>query len=242
MLPLTDMKSEISKIIIAIDGFSSCGKSSFAKAIAEKLGFIYIDTGAMYRAVTWLCLERNLIHGDFTEDTSIIGLLPHIRIFFIRNEEKNRNEIYLNNQNIEDEIRSLRVAEKVSLVSRIREVREKMVALQREMGKNKGIVMDGRDIGTVVFPEAEIKIFMTASPEIRAERRYKEMIEKGQPAQFEEILENVKNRDRIDTSRKESPLRQADDALVLDNSHMTPAEQMTWFEKLLAEKNLAGIS
>ncbi|MFN8207004.1 MAG: (d)CMP kinase [Bacteroidales bacterium] len=223
-------------MIIAIDGFSSCGKSSFAKAIAARLGYIYIDTGAMYRAVTWYCLEKGLFPKDQPDIPAIINILPEIEISFQRNEKLRRNEISLNGQNIEEEIRSLRVAEKVSLVSSIREVRQKMVSLQRSMGVKRGLVMDGRDIGTVVFPDAEIKVFMTANPEIRAERRYKEMIEKGQSANFEDILENVKTRDRIDTTRAESPLRQAEDALVLDNSYMTPDEQMDWFEKILIGK------
>jgi CMP/dCMP kinase len=223
-------------MIIAIDGYSSCGKSSFAKAIASRLGYIYIDTGAMYRAVTWYCLEKKLIPDDQPDVLGILKVLPEIEISFQRSEKLNQNEISLNGQTIEEEIRSLRVAGKVSLVSSIREVREKMVALQRSMGEKKGLVMDGRDIGTVVFPKAEIKIFMTANPEIRAERRYKEMIEKGQAADFNEILENVKTRDRLDTTRAESPLRQAEDALVLDNSYLTPDEQMDWFEKILIGK------
>jgi CMP/dCMP kinase len=229
------MQANLSPIIIAIDGFSSCGKSSFAKSIAAKLGYIYIDTGAMYRAVTWYGLEKNLILHEHIDIEGIIRVLPEINIVFKRNEGLNRNEIYLNDKNIEDEIRSLRVAEKVSLVSRIREVREKMVSMQRHMGKKKGIVMDGRDIGTVVFPEAEIKIFMTASPEIRAERRYKEMQENGITTSLEVILENIKNRDYIDSNREESPLRQASDALVLDNSYLNPDQQMRWFEEILSK-------
>ena len=210
------------KITIAIDGFSSCGKSTMAKDLAREIGYIYIDSGAMYRAVTLYCLRHGLFHGD--EKTA----LPHIDIAFKLNPETGKPQTYLDGTLVEDDIRTLAVSSKVSIVAALGFVREAMVSLQQQMGREKGIVMDGRDIGTTVFPDAELKIFVTASPEIRAQRRYDELQAKGAKGSYEEILENVKERDRIDTSRAVSPLRKADDAIELDNSHMTISEQKEW--------------
>ncbi len=215
------------KITIAIDGHSSCGKSTMAKDLAREIGYIYIDSGAMYRAVTYYCLQHDL----FTEDSVKLGELqaamPDIKITFRLNAE-GRPETYLNGVCIEKEIRGMAVSSRVSLIATIGFVREAMVALQQEMGKDKGIVMDGRDIGTTVFPDAELKVFVTASAEVRAQRRYDELQAKGEEASYESILENVKERDRIDSGRAISPLRKADDALELDNSHMTIPEQKAW--------------
>ncbi|HUX55300.1 MAG TPA: (d)CMP kinase [Williamwhitmania sp.] len=222
------------KITIAIDGYSSCGKSTFAKAIAKEFGYIYIDSGAMYRAVTLAAIRG----GAVTEDgklskTKVLEMLPSLQIGFVFNASAGRFETMLNGEVIEDAIRTIEVSNLVSPVSAIAEVRTKMVALQQEMGKSKGIVMDGRDIGTVVFPHAELKIFMTADPKVRAMRRYKELQEKCQSVSLEEIEANVRNRDHMDQNREVSPLRKADDALVLDNSYMTPAEQMEWVRTIV---------
>ena len=220
-------------MIIAVDGYSSSGKSTFAKAIARKLGYLYIDSGAMYRAVTLYSLQKGIIK-DRTIDLKELSLhLDRIKIEFRLNRQTGRNETYLNGQNVEEGIRGIRVSDHVSEISRIKFVRKKMVEFQQEMGRDKGIVMDGRDIGTVVFPDAELKIFMTAGIEVRAERRYKELVEKGMEVSYEEVRENIVKRDRIDENREESPLRKAEDAIVLDNSHMTPEEQMVWFQDLL---------
>jgi len=216
------------KIIIAIDGHSSCGKSTMAKALAKELGYVYIDSGAMYRVVTLVALRNGWIENKVPNKEKILAGLKDIRITFKWDEEKGMNTTFLNGENVEDEIRQLEVSENVSPISTIAEVREEMVSQQRENGKNKGIVMDGRDIGTVVFPDAELKIFMTASPDIRARRRYLELTEKGQEVNFEEILANVEGRDKIDSSRAVSPLKKADDALVLDNSHLSRKEQLEW--------------
>jgi len=216
------------KIIVAIDGHSSCGKSTIAKALAAKFGYIFIDSGAMYRAVTLFALRKNLISDGKVEREKLIGMLPEIVIEFKNNPESQKSDTYLNGENVEEEIRQLPVSQNVSPVATIAEVRKAMVRLQQEMGKNKGIVMDGRDIGTVVFPEAELKLFVTASPEIRAQRRFDELTAKGEKVEFAEILENIQERDRIDSTREVSPLRKADDALVLDNSHLTREEQMEW--------------
>ena len=218
------------KIIIAVDGYSSTGKSSFAKIIAKKLGYTYIDTGAMYRAVTLFAMENNLL--DNTDQ--LVQMLDQLQVDFRKDAEGQLT--YLSGKNVEKEIRGVEVSNNVSSISKIKEVREKLVALQQELGKNSGIVMDGRDIGTVVYPNAELKLFMTAKPEIRAKRRYKEMQEKGVEVSYEDIFENVKSRDYEDTHRKESPLRQADDAIVLDNSNLSFEQQWEWFEKLLLEK------
>ena len=216
------------KIIVAIDGHSSCGKSTIAKALAAKFGYIFIDSGAMYRAVTLFALRKNLISDGKVEREKLIGMLPEIVIEFKNNPESQKSDTYLNGENVEEEIRQLPVSQNVSPIATIAEVRKAMVRLQQEMGKNKGIVMDGRDIGTVVFPEAELKLFVTASPEIRAQRRFDELTAKGEKVEFAEILDNIQERDRIDSTREVSPLRKADDALVLDNSHMTREEQMEW--------------
>lgn len=220
-------------IIIAIDGYSSCGKSTFAKNIAKELDYLYIDSGAMYRAVTLYGIKNNLVKQGEVDSQGLIAALDDMVITFKKNELTGLSEICLNGIIVEKEIRSLEVSENVSPVSIISEVRRKMVALQREMAKNKGVVMDGRDIGTVVFPDAEIKIFMTADVHIRAERRFKELIEKNIPANFQEVEKNIRTRDYIDENREDSPLRKADDAILLDNSSMTPEEQMLWFRKLI---------
>ena len=224
------------KIVVAIDGHSSCGKSTIAKAVAAKFGYIFIDSGAMYRTVTLFAIRHNLITEGSVKKLELIGLLSEIHIEFRYNPEKQTNATYLNGENVEEEIRQLTVSQNVSQVAAIAEVRAAMVRLQREMGKNKGIVMDGRDIGTVVFPEAELKLFVTASVEIRAQRRFDELKAKGEKVSYEEILENVQERDYIDSNRKASPLKKADDALVLDNSHMTRDEQLVWVIGKVQEK------
>ena len=211
------------KIVIAIDGHSSCGKSTMAKALAKKIGYVYIDTGAMYRAVTLYAMRNNMLDDASALEKS----LCNITITFRLNAD-GRPETYLNGENVEKEIRSIEVSSHVSPIAALGFVRTFLVAQQQAMGKEKGIVMDGRDIGTVVFPDAELKIFVTASAEIRAQRRYKELIEKNQPASYEEILRNVEERDYIDSHREVSPLRKADDAIVLDNSNLTHAQQDEW--------------
>ncbi len=216
------------KIIIAIDGYSSCGKSTMARALAKKIGYIYIDTGAMYRAVTLFCLENNLISQDGIDSTALEKQISGIKISFTINPENGGIITHLNGRNVEDRIRSLDVSQNVSQVAAIPFVREALTAQQREMGVAKGIVMDGRDIGSTVFPDAELKIFVTASPEVRAKRRYDELIKKGDQVDFNDILQNVKQRDYIDTHREVSPLVKADDAIVLDNSALTLAEQDEW--------------
>jgi cytidylate kinase len=216
------------KIIIAIDGHSSCGKSTMAKSLAKRLGYVYIDTGAMYRVVTLVALRKGWIENKIPDTQKIINGLKDIKITFKWDEQAGKNTTFLNGENVEDEIRQLEVSENVSPISTIAEVRHEMVRQQRENGKNKGIVMDGRDIGTVVFPDAELKIFMTASPEIRAQRRYLELTEKGDKVNFEEILANVEGRDKIDSTRAVSPLKQAGDALILDNSELTREQQLDW--------------
>ena len=216
------------KITIAIDGYSSCGKSTMAKDLAREIGYIYIDSGAMYRAVTLYSLQK----GFFTErgiDTEALKTaMPDIHISFRLNPETQRPMTFLNDTNVEDAIRSMEVSSHVSPIAALGFVREALVRQQQEMGKAKGIVMDGRDIGTVVFPDAELKIFVTATPEIRAQRRYDELKAKGQEASFDEILENVKQRDYIDQNREVSPLRKAEDALLLDNTHLSIEEQKEW--------------
>jgi cytidylate kinase len=216
------------KIVIAVDGHSSCGKSTLAKALARELGYIYIDSGAMYRAVTLYALRNGWINGGTPDKEKIISGLKDIEITFKWDGRTEQNITFLNGENVEDEIRRLEVSQNVSPVSTIAEVRHEMVRQQRENGREKGIVMDGRDIGTVVFPKAELKIFMTASPQIRAERRWLELKEKGLDVDFEEILKNVGERDTIDSEREVSPLRKADDAITLDNSDLTREEQLFW--------------
>jgi len=227
------MVSPYNRMIIAVDGYSSSGKSTFAKAIAKKLGYLYIDSGAMYRAVTLYSLQNGIIEDHNIDQKKLSRNFDRLKIEFRFNKQTRRNETYLNEKNVEEGIRGIRVSDHVSDISKIKFVREKMVEFQQEMGKDKGIVMDGRDIGTVVFPDAELKIFMTAGVEIRAERRYKELIEKGLSVSFEQVRENIVKRDRIDENRQESPLRKAEDAIILDNSYMTPDEQMIWFNGVL---------
>ena len=217
------------KIIIAVDGFSSCGKSTFAKAIAARLGYIFIDTGAMYRAVTLYALEHGAIRSGVVDEDAVVASLKDIDIDFRFNPERGASDIYVNGDLVEGKIRTIEVSNCVSPVSSIREVREKLVAMQQQMGRKRGVVMDGRDIGTVVFPDAELKVFMTADPHVRALRRYDELRAKGDNVSLEEIEQNVRSRDEADMSRAISPLRQAEDAIVLDNSFMTIPEQMDWF-------------
>jgi cytidylate kinase len=224
------------KIIIAIDGHSSCGKSTMAKSLAQELGYIYIDSGAMYRAVTLYALRNGLIDNGIPDAEKIIAELENIKITFKWDEVSGRNTTFLNGENVEEEIRRIEVSQNVSPISTIAEVRREMVKQQRENGFNKGIVMDGRDIGTVVFPEAELKIFMTASPKIRAQRRYDELKGKGVEVDFAEIIQNVEGRDEIDSNRETSPLKKADDALVLDNSNLTREQQLQWTLEKVKEK------
>lgn len=216
------------KITIAIDGYSSCGKSTMAKDLAREIGYIYIDSGAMYRAVTLYALNNGLFGTDGIDTKKLEKAMPDIHISFQLNPESQRPVTYLNGEMVEDQIRNMEVSSHVSPIAALGFVREALVKQQQEMGKAKGIVMDGRDIGTVVFPDAELKIFVTASAEIRAQRRYDELKAKGQEASFEEILKNVKERDYIDQNRAVSPLRQAEDAILLDNSHLTIEEQKQW--------------
>ena len=215
-------------MIIAIDGHSSCGKSTIAKALAKRLGFTYVDTGAMYRAVTLFCQQNNLIKNGVVDEENLAKRIGEINISFALNNDTQLQDTYLNCVNVEKQIRSMEVAHDVSLVSKIGFVRKAMVEKQQEYGKNASVVMDGRDIGTVVFPNADYKFFVTASPEIRAKRRYDELMEKEGKANFDEILENLKQRDLIDSTRKESPLRQADDAILVDTSNMTREGQLEW--------------
>ncbi len=216
-------------ITIAIDGHSSCGKSTMAKKLAQSLGYIYVDTGAMYRSVTLYALHNNLFNEDSTVKTDCLKeKMDEIKISFKFNEETQKANTYLNGENVENEIRGMEVSSHVSPIATIPFVREAMVEQQRLMGKDKGVVMDGRDIGTTVFPDAELKIFVTASAEVRAQRRYDELTAKGEKADYEDILKNVQERDYIDSHREVSPLKQADDALLLDNSNMTIEEQNEW--------------
>lgn len=216
------------KITIAIDGHSSCGKSTMAKDLARELGYVYIDTGAMYRAVTLFAIEENLIDSQSVDIEGLRNNMSNIHITFEFNAEAGRPDTYLNGVRVEDRIRTMEVSSKVSMIAAIDFVRAAMVAQQQEMGKGGGVVMDGRDIGTTVFPDAELKIFVTASAEVRAQRRYDELTAKGEQVNYEEILQNVQERDRIDSTRAVSPLKQADDAIVLDNSHISKTEQKEW--------------
>ena len=227
------------KITIAIDGHSSCGKSTMAKDLAKAIGYIYVDTGAMYRAVTLYALNQELWDENGVLDTERLeSMIPEIEIGFCLNEETGKPDTYLNGVYVESEIRGMEVSGKVSEIAALPFVREALVAQQQRMGASKGVVMDGRDIGTVVFPDAELKVFVTASPEVRAQRRYDELLRKGTPADYEEVLLNVKERDYADSHREVSPLRQAEDAILLDNSNMTIPEQNAW---LLAEyQRVAG--
>jgi len=216
------------KITIAIDGYSSTGKSTLAKRLAKALNYIYVDTGAMYRAVALFALDHGFV-GEEDNIPELIAHLPEMELKFVPNPDSGKSDMYLNGKNVEEEIRSMRVSGQVSKVAAIGEVRTKLVEMQQQMGKDKGIVMDGRDIGTVVFPDAELKLFMTASPEIRATRRYKELLDKGEQVTFEEVLKNVQERDRIDSTRSISPLQKAKDAIEFDNSDMGLEEQ---FERI----------
>ena len=225
------------KITIAIDGFSSCGKSTMAKDLAKKLGYVYVDTGAMYRAVTLYAMRNRLFNADGSVKTADLERqMNKINITFKLNKTAERPDTYLNNELVENDIRTLEVSNHVSQIAAVPFVREAMVAQQQRMGKDKGVVMDGRDIGTTVFPEAELKVFVTASAEVRAQRRYDELKEKGMPADFNDILKNVQERDYIDSHREVSPLRKAPDAIELDNSHMTITEQSAWLMELVKQK------
>jgi cytidylate kinase len=224
---------------IAVDGYSSCGKSTFAKAIARELNLLYIDSGAMYRAVALYCLENGIYRNGKTDTESLKKVLPSLIIEFRKKDTGGDQDMYLNNRNVEKEIRSVEISDAASKLSQIREVREQLVKLQRNMShpanrseKTNGVAMDGRDIGTVVFPGADMKIFMTADRDIRAMRRFDELVEKGIKASYDEVLANVVQRDHQDETRKESPLRKAADACVLDNSHMTVEKQMEWFREM----------
>ena len=227
------------KITIAIDGFSSCGKSTMAKALARNIGYLYFDSGAMYRAVALYCMQNGLINGEEIDTCALRDCLDNIHISFEADPETKNSITFLNGVNVEHEIRTLEVSRFVSKVAALDFVRSAMVDQQREMGKQKGIVMDGRDIGTTVFPDAEMKVFVTASAEVRAQRRYDELAARGDNPDYNDILENVLQRDHIDQTREVSPLRKADDALLLDNSDLTREEQMNWlvetFNKLTSE-------
>lgn len=224
------------KITIAIDGFSSTGKSTLAKQLAKELGYVYVDTGAMYRAVAYFAMQHNLVSETHLDKAGLIAELPNINLRFQFNATLGFAEMYLNNENIETQIRTIEVSRMVSKVAEISEVRAKLVEQQQAMGKDKGIVMDGRDIGTVVFPEAELKLFMTASSKTRAQRRFDELVEKGQHVTFEDVLQNVEERDYIDTHRDDSPLVKADDAIEIDNSSLSKKEQFEIVLQLVKEK------
>lgn len=225
------------KITIALDGYSSCGKSTMAKDLAAKIGYTFIDTGAMYRAVTLLALQNNLIAADNTIDQPALeALLAKTTVSQSFNPELGRAETFLNGQNVEGQIRGMEVSSRVSLIAALPFVRTEMVRQQQAMGSKGGIVMDGRDIGTTVFPQAELKIFVTASPKVRAQRRFAELQAKGQPASPEEVMKNLEERDYIDSHRETSPLRQAEDAVVLDNTNLTPAEQLAMLLALYEQR------
>lgn len=221
------------KIIIAIDGYSACGKSTTAKIVAEQLNYVYIDTGAMYRAVTLYFLQNQI---DFSQEQNVQKALQNMEICFEYNPQKNGTETYLNRKNVEEEIRKMYVSAQVSEVSKIARVRHAMVAQQQKMGENKGIVMDGRDIGTTVFPQADLKIFMTAEVETRAKRRQAELKSKGEEEPLQSIVENLQHRDLIDTTRQESPLKKAEDAIILDSTHISIEEQTRYVIDLAQRK------
>lgn len=225
------------KIVIAIDGFSSCGKSTMAKDLAKEIGYIYVDTGAMYRSVTLYAMQHGMFGDDNSIDTAALEkAMPQIKISFRLNAETGRPDTYLNGQIVEKDIRTMEVSSRVSPIAALPFVRKALVEQQQAMGKEKGIVMDGRDIGTVVFPDAELKVFVTASAEVRAQRRFNELKAKGMPADLQNILKNVQERDYIDSHREVSPLRKADDAVELDNSNMTIAEQKQWLRNIFEER------
>jgi cytidylate kinase len=223
----------MSKITVAIDGYSSCGKSTLAKALAQKLHYNYIDTGAMYRAVTLYCLRNNIIVDSTIDKPKLFSELKNIQVSFAYNTLTKTSEVLLNNEHVEKEIRMMEVANHVSAVSSIKEVREKMVVLQRQMGKDKGVIMDGRDIGTHVFPDAELKLFMTADNDVRTQRRLDELSSKGEYHTFADVKHNLEKRDHDDSTRKESPLLQAEDAVVLDNTDISKEEQLEFVIKLI---------
>ena len=226
------------KITIAIDGYSSCGKSTMAKDLAREIGYVYVDTGAMYRSVTLYALRHRLFDADNAVNAQELEKrMGQIRISFVFNKETKRPDTYLNGENVEHDIRTMEVSSHVSQIAALPFVRQAMVMQQQEMGKNKGVVMDGRDIGTTVFPDAELKVFVTASPEVRAQRRFDELKAKGMEARLDDILKNVKERDYMDSHREVSPLRKADDALELDNSHLTISEQKSWLMEKFAERS-----
>jgi len=220
----------VDKITIAIDGFSSTGKSTIAKQVAKELGYAYVDSGAMYRAVTLYAIKNRYISKEHFNDSGLISDLPNVNLRFEFNEELGYGEIFLNDKNVEKKIRTMKVSSYVSQVATIPEVRAHLVKLQKQMGKNQGVVMDGRDIGTVVFPKAELKIFMVSSPNTRAKRRYDELLDRGEDVEYEEVLKNVQDRDHMDSTRKDSPLKKAEDAIEIDNSHLDLEEQ---FEKVM---------
>jgi CMP/dCMP kinase len=225
----------LKKITIAIDGFSSTGKSTLAKQLANELAYVYVDTGAMYRAVTFFAMNNNLIKSDFFDKKALIDSLPEIQLEFKFNSDLGFAEMYLNGENVEKQIRTIEVSSFVSKVAEVSQVRSKLVEQQQEMGKNKAIVMDGRDIGTVVFPDAELKIFMTASAETRAQRRFDELQQKGDNVPYEDVLKNVVERDYIDTHREDSPLIIAEDAIEIDNSYLSREEQFAAVLELVNE-------
>ena len=222
-------------INIAVDGYSSCGKSTLAKDLARSLQYIYIDSGAMYRAVTLYALDNGLVTDGEVDTDSLLAVLPSLKIGFEHNVATNRSETLLNGENVEESIRKMRVSEVVSKVSVIKEVRDKLVQVQKELSDQRGVVMDGRDIGTVVLPDAELKLFMTADPEVRARRRFDELQAKGQTLTMDEVRANLEKRDYIDTHREESPLRQAEDAIVIDNSDLTMKDQLRKAIQLVEE-------
>lgn len=226
------------KIIIAVDGHSSCGKSTLSKEVAKKIGIGYVDTGAMYRSVTLYGMRKGIVSDDELRTEELVSRLGEISISFKFDQEKGRNTTYLNGENVEDEIRTIEVSRNVSKVSAIKEVRAKLTDWQRHAADEGSVIMDGRDIGTVVFPQADLKVFMTATAEVRAQRRYDELIGKGEQANYEEVLANVKERDEIDSTREVSPLRKADDALLLDNSNLSREEQYDVVIGWLKERNL----
>ncbi|MBI6117011.1 (d)CMP kinase [Salegentibacter maritimus] len=224
------------KITIAIDGYSSTGKSTVAKQLAAELGYVYVDTGAMYRAVTLYLMRKLLVSDTHFDKEAILRHLPFINISFVFNKEVGYGEVHLNKENVEKEIRLMEVSQQVSKVAAVPEVRKMLVEIQQEIGKNKAVVMDGRDIGTVVFPDADLKLFMTASTEKRAERRYNELRDRGEDVKFEDVLANVKERDYLDTTRDDSPLIKAEDAIEIDNSNLNLKEQFEKVVKLARNK------
>jgi CMP/dCMP kinase len=227
----------VKKITIAIDGFSSTGKSTLAKELAKHLGYVYVDTGAMYRAVALFAMENDCITSDFFDTKKLIEKLPEIKLLFKWNEQLGFAEMYLNGKNVENQIRNIAVSSFVSKVAEVAEVRSKLVEQQQEMGKNKGIVMDGRDVGTVIFPDAELKIFMTATAEIRTKRRFEELQQKGEAVTYEAVFENIQERDTLDTNRKDSPLTQATDAVLIDNTTLSKEAQFKLVLDLVEQKN-----